>query len=498
MDVFNQRLLGNVHPSDWVNPNYAGKYNIVVVGAGTAGLVTAAIAAGLGAKVALIERHFMGGDCLNVGCVPSKALIRASRVAAECRRARDFGVNAPLDFDVDFAQVMERMRRLRSQISPNDSAARYRELGVDVYFGDAQFIGLDAVRVGDRELKFKKAVIATGARAAHPPIDGLREAGYLTNETIFSLTERPKHLAVIGGGPIGCELAQAFRRLGSRVTIVEGAPRFLPREDPDAAEVLAKSFARDDIRIRLGCQVQRVEKSPDGTTIHLLRSNEPEKLVVDTVLVGVGRVPNVDFMGLEAAGVEFDSQKGVIVDDNLRTSNPSIYAAGDVCSKFKFTHTADFAARIVVQNALFPFLPKRKVSDLVIPWCTYTDPEIAHVGLYEHELKDGGMDFDTLTVHFSDVDRAILDGEDDGFLKVHVDPKGYILGGTLVAGHAGDMISELSLAMVGRLKIGTLGNTIHPYPTQAEALRKAADLYNRKKLTPARKKLLARLMSVLR
>ncbi len=498
MDAFNQRLMLNVHPSDWQNPSYSGRYNIVVVGGGTAGLVTASIAAGLGAKVALIERHFLGGDCLNVGCVPSKAIIRASRVAAECRRAPDFGVGAAVDPNIDFGQVMERMRRLRSQISPNDSATRYRDLGVDVYFGDAQFIGLDEIRVGDRELRFKKAVIATGARAAHPPIEGLKEAGYLTNETIFSLVERPRHLAVVGGGPIGCELAQAFRRLGSRVTIIEGAPQFLPREDPEAAAVLSKAFARDDIHVRLGTQVKRVEKTRDGTVIHLQTDGTEDTLVVDSILVGVGRTPNVDSMGLEAAGVKFDRQKGVSVDDFLRTSNSNIYAAGDVCSRFKFTHTADFAARIVIQNALFPFLPKRKFSSLVIPWCTYTDPEIAHVGAYAQELEDRGETFDTLTVHFSDVDRAILDGDDEGFLKVYVDPKGVILGGTLVASHAGDMISELTLAMVGGLKIGSLGNTIHPYPTQAEALRKAADLYNRKRLTPGRKKILARLMSALR
>ena len=498
MDIYNEQLVQNVHPPEWINPTPDGKYNLVVVGAGTAGLVSAAIAAGLGARVALIEKHLLGGDCLNVGCVPSKALIGASRAASDSNNGTGFGVHAAVNTDLRFAEVMERMRRLRAQISPNDSAARFKDLGVDVYFGDACFVDGSSIEVAGSVLKFKKAIIATGAHAIRPRIDGLDEAGYHTNETIFSLTERPARLAVIGGGPIGCELAQAFQRLGSNVTIIEGLAQFLPREDTDAAAILARALQQDGVQIRLGATVTQVERGPTGTTIHFDQNHSPHSVTVDEILVGVGRAPNVDDMGLDAAGVRFDTRTGVEVDDRLQTSNANIYAAGDVCSQFKFTHTADFAARIVVQNALFPFLPKRKFSDLVIPWCTYTDPEVAHVGAYEHELAAAGTTFDTLTVHLSEVDRAILEGDVEGFLKVHVDKRGKILGGTLVASNAGDMISELTLAMVAGVRIGTIGNTIHPYPTKAEVLRKAADAFNRKRLTPGRKRILARLMSALR
>lgn len=498
MDIYNEQLVQNVHPPKWINPTPSGRYNLVVIGAGAAGLVTAAIAAGLGARVALIEKHLLGGDCLNVGCVPSKALISASRAAAAAKDGTGFGVHAAANPDVRFADIMERMRRIRSQISPNDSAARFRSLGVDVYFGEARFLDGSSIEVAGTVLKFKKAVIATGARATRPSIDGLDDAGYHTNETIFSLTERPDRLAVIGGGPIGCELAQAFQRLGSNVTILEGLTRFLPREDADAAAILARTLQQEGVHIRLGANVTRVERGPTGTTIHFEQDGSVHSVTVDEILVGVGRTPNVDHMGLEAAGVKFDKASGVEVNDHLQTSNPNIYAAGDVCSQFKFTHIADFAARIVAQNALFPFLPKKKFSGLVIPWCTYTDPEVAHVGAYEHELAAAGTVFDTLTVHLSEVDRAILDGDDEGFLKVHVDKRGKILGGTLVARHAGDMISELTLAMVAGVHIGTIGSTIHPYPTKAEVLRKAADAFNRKRLTPGRKRVLARLMSALR
>lgn len=498
MDAFNEQLVQNAHPPEWTNPTPDGRYNLVVVGAGTAGLVTAAIGAGLGARVALIEKHLLGGDCLNVGCVPSKAIISASRAAADARNSSALGVHSVGEPDVQFSEVMERMRRLRAKISPNDSAARFRDLGVDVYFGEARFLGPSTIQVGDASLKFKKAVIATGARAARPPIEGIEEAGYYTNETIFTLTERPERLAVIGGGPIGCELAQAFQRLGSQVTIIEGLAQFLPREDPEAAAVLAAALRRDGVQIQLGAKVTRVEQRGAAKTIHLELNNESQSITVDAILVGVGRVPNVDNLGLEAAGVKFDKRAGVEVNDNLQTSNSNIYAAGDICSPFKFTHTADFAARIVAQNALFPFLPKKKFSDLVIPWCTYTDPEVAHVGAYERELAESGVNFETITVHLSDVDRAILEGEDEGFLKVHVDSRGKILGATLVARHAGDIISEITLAMVSGIRIGMIGNTIHPYPTKAEVLRKAADAFNRKRLTPGRKRMLARLMAAMR
>jgi pyruvate/2-oxoglutarate dehydrogenase complex dihydrolipoamide dehydrogenase (E3) component/uncharacterized membrane protein YdjX (TVP38/TMEM64 family) len=486
-DGFNRKLLDAVHPEDWTNPEPPPRYHLVVIGGGTAGLVSAAGAAGLGARVALVERDLLGGDCLNVGCVPSKAVLRAARAAAAARTAGQFGVRTG-DVAVDFPAVMERMRRLRSTISAHDSADRFRGLGVDVYLGVGRFTGPDTVEVSGKTLRFRRAVIATGARAAAPDIPGLKEAGYLTNETVFNLTELPRRLAVVGAGPIGCELAQAFARFGSEVSLLGKHPTVLPREDADAAAVAARALERDGVKLLLGVQTVRAEKIGDVRVIHLADGREVR---ADAVLVGVGRAPNVEGLGLEAAGVEYDPKKGISVDDRLRTSNPRIYAAGDVCSRYQFTHAADAMARIVLKNALFP--GRAKIGDLVIPWCTYTDPEVAHVGLYEHEAKAKGIEVDVFVQEMRDVDRAVLDGDEDGFVKVVV-RKGTdrIVGATIVAAHAGEMISEITLAMVARRGLDTLGRTIHPYPTQAEALRKVADAWNRTRLTPFVKGLFAR------
>ncbi|RLE36162.1 MAG: FAD-containing oxidoreductase [Acidobacteria bacterium] len=492
-DEHNLKLLTNVHPVDWVNPEPVKRYNLVVVGAGTAGLVSAAGAAGMGAKVALIERHLMGGDCLNVGCIPSKTIIRAARALADVRSAGRFGVQVPEGSRVDFAAVMERVRRIRADISPHDSAHRFRdEYGVDVFLGGGRFTGPDTVEVGGATLRFERAVIATGARAAVPSIPGLAEAGFLTNETIFNLVEQPARLAVLGGGPIGCELAQTFARLGTKVTIIEMAEHFLPREDADAVAVLRTAFESDGVDVWLGTQLERVEIRGGVKVLHLVADSRRTTLEVDAILVGVGRAPNVDGLGLEAANVSFDRQ-GVEVNDFLQTSNPRIYAAGDVCSPFKFTHAADFMARAVIQNAFFGFAGKKRVSSLTIPWCTYTDPEIAHVGLYEHDAAAQGVELTTFTVPMAGVDRAIAEGEEEGFVKVHV-KKGtdQIVGATVVARHAGEMISELTTAMVGKVGLGRLASVIHPYPTQAEAIRKAGDLFNRTRLTEGRSKLLRR------
>ncbi|HEV3255619.1 MAG TPA: FAD-containing oxidoreductase, partial [Gemmataceae bacterium] len=369
-DEHNGRLVANVHPPDWVSPEPAPRYNLVVIGAGTAGLVTAAGAAGLGAKMALVERELLGGDCLNVGCVPSKALIRAARAAAQVRDAAQFGIQIPPGVQVDFPAVMKRMRRLRAGISPHDSAARFRSLGVDVYLGEAAFTGANRVEVAGKTLRFRRAVIATGARAHRAPIPGLAEAGFLTNETVFALTERPPRLAVIGAGPIGCELAQAFARFGSRVHVLGNDPQILPREDPDAAERIEKALRRDGVEFTLKCQISRVEKRGHEKVVHLTGGQGQQQVVVDEILIGAGRVPNVDGLNLDAVGVRYDKRDGVAVNDRLQTTNPNIYAAGDVCSRFKFTHAADAMARIVLQNALFK--GRARASALTIPWCTYT------------------------------------------------------------------------------------------------------------------------------
>jgi len=499
LDAHNLRLLANVHPADWKNPEPAPRYNLVVLGAGTAGLISAAVAAGLGAKVALVERHLMGGDCLNVGCVPSKSVIRASRLVEEARRARELGLPAFARDSVDFGAAMERMRRIRAQISREDSAARFRdELGVDVFLGEARFTARDRVEVGGRSLRFAKAVIATGARAALPPIPGLAQARPRTNETIFELTERPRRLAVIGGGPVGAELAQAFGRLGCEVTIVEAGARLLPREDADAAEIVQRRLAAEGVRLLLGASVEQVESRGQGQVLRVREAGGAvSELLADEILVAVGRLPNVEGLGLEAAGVEVDAHAGIRANDHLQTSNPRIYAAGDVCMNWKFTHAADAAAKIAVQNALF--LRTKRLSSLVMPWCTYTDPEVAHVGLYERDAAERGIAVSTYLVPLEQVNRAVTDGEEEGFVKLHVKRgSDRILGATIVAAHAGEMISEVTLAIVGKLGLGTLLGVIHPYPTQAEGIKRVAGAWVRTRATPFVKRALAGWMSLRR
>ncbi|MEX2583565.1 MAG: mercuric reductase [Gemmatimonadota bacterium] len=485
-DEHNRKLAANVHPLDWSNPTPADRYHLVVVGAGTAGLVTAAIAVALGARVALVERKLMGGDCLNVGCVPSKAVLAAARAWRSAVGAGRLAGPAAAG-EGDFGAVMERMRRLRSEISEHDSAARFSTLGADVFFGQASFIGSDTIRVGDSALRFRRAVIATGTTAAVPPIEGLVEAGYLTNETVFSLTALPPRLAVIGGGAIGCELAQAFAAFGSRVTVLEGEARILGADDPDAAALVARSLQNDGVDIVTGAKVRSVTRTHATRTLRWEAGGERHELECDEVLVGVGRSPNVEGLGLETVGVRSDGREGVEVDDRLQTSNSSIYAIGDVAGPARFTHVADAHARLVVRNALF--YGRGKVSDLVIPWCTYTSPELAHVGLRHDEVVERGADVDSITVPFSSVDRAILDGEEEGFLRVHL-ARGSdrILGATIVGEEAGELISQITQAMVAGVGLGKLSATIFPYPTRAEIIRKAADAWGRQRLTPTARK----------
>jgi pyruvate/2-oxoglutarate dehydrogenase complex dihydrolipoamide dehydrogenase (E3) component len=482
-DEHDRRLIENCHPPNYVNPTPTGKYNLVAIGAGAAGLVSAGGAGSLGARAAIIERALMGGDCLNVGCVPSKAVIRAARAVYDLRRASEFGVHLASEPQINFAEAMERMRRLRARISPNDSVARFKnEFGVDVYLGDASFVSPTAIEVDSKRLEFDRAVIATGGRPAELPIPGLKETGCFTNENIFKLTELPQRLAVIGGGPIGCELAQAFSRFGSRVTIINDVAQILPREDGDAAQIVHRQLEREGMVIINRARIIRVEQRGVDKVIVYLSDGKESEVACDAILSAAGRSPNVEGLNLEAAGVEY-SRDGVIVDDYLRTSNPRIYAAGDICSKFKFTHAADAMARAVLRNALF--FGRAKMSAMTMPWVTYTDPEVAHVGFYEADARSAGFDVATITASFEDVDRAILDGEDEGFARVHYDRKtGKILGGAIVARHAGEMISELTLAIANGLKVGALAETIHPYPTQTEALRKLGDAYNRARLTP--------------
>ena len=485
-DDYNQKTQENVHPSDWTNPTPDGRYNLVVIGAGTAGLVTAAGAAGMGAKVALIERKWMGGDCLNVGCVPSKAIIRSARAAEAVRHSDSFGVQAQ-DPVIDFPAAMERMRKLRSDIAPNDSAARFKDLGVDMYLGQASFEEGNRVRVGEQVLKYKKAVIATGARASAPPIPGLENVPYLTNETLFSLTEKPTSLGVIGAGPIGCEMAQTFASLGTRVVQLERSSHILPKEEKDAGAIVETHLRSVGVELYKKANNLSVQKTETGIELTFEQNGAKRTETVEQLLVAVGRAPNLEGLELEKVGVA-THEKGVEVDDHLRTTNPDIYACGDVCSPFQFTHAADFMARIVIQNSLF--MGRKKMSDLVIPWCTYTTPEVARVGLSSEDAETQGIEIDTYTMEMAEVDRAILDGETDGFVRIHTKKgSGKILGATIVASHAGDLINEIVLALNQGIGLGSLANSIHPYPTQAEAVRRVGDLYNRTRLTPKIKSL---------
>ena len=489
-DIHDRQLIENCHPPRWSNPTPAGKYNLVVIGGGTAGLVTAAGAVGLGAKVALIERNLLGGDCLNIGCVPSKGILRAARAAHDARSVTEFGIRQSADPQISFAAAMERMRRLRAGISEHDSAQRFRKLGVDVFIGNGRFVDRQNIEVDGKRLQFDRAVIATGARAAEPPISGLPDAGYYTNETIFTLTELPRRLAVIGAGPIGCELAQCFQRFGSQVTLLTDGAEILPREDRDAAAIVRAQIEKDGAVILTGAKIHSAARRDGAKCLSFTIGDRPMALACDAILVAVGRAPNLEGLALDTAGVRY-GMRGVDVDAHLRTSNPRVYAAGDVCSRYQFTHAADAMARIVIANALF--LARRKATDLVMPWCTYTDPEIAHAGYYEKGALAAGYEVATLTQSFSAVDRAILDGETEGFARIHYDRKsGRVLGGTIVARHAGEMLGELTLAITAKQTMDVLSSTIHSYPTQAEALRKIGDAYMRTKLTPTIKKVFAK------
>ena len=432
-----------------------------MIGGGTAGLVTAFGAAGLGARVALAERGRLGGDCLNTGCVPSKSLLRSARAVRDVRAAAGVGVQAGTPA-VDFGAVMARMQARRARLAHHDSAERLRAAGIDFYPEHASFAGPREVVVGARRLRFARAVIATGARPSVPPVPGLEAAGFLTSETVFDLGTLPRRLLVIGAGPIGCELAQAFALFGSDVSVHDVADRPLPREDPDASAVVRRSLEADGVRFALGAPIARVDAGD-----------------ADAILVATGRAPRVDGLDLEAAGVRHGRQ-GIEVDDRLRTSNPRVFAAGDAASPWQFTHAADALARIAVQNALF--FGRRRASALVIPWVTYTEPEVARVG---------AIDGDAVTVPLAEVDRAVIDDRTDGFIRVH-HARGRVRGCTIVAPYAGELIGHVADLMRRGGTLGDLSAVVFPYPTYAEGLRKAGDAWRRGLLTPAAKWLLRR------
>jgi pyruvate/2-oxoglutarate dehydrogenase complex dihydrolipoamide dehydrogenase (E3) component len=471
-------FLRRVRPEDWQNPAPRSRYDLAIVGAGPAGLVAAEAAARLGFLVALIERNRIGGNSLNVGSVPSKAIIRTAGVYGTMREAEEFGAPVPNEPALEFEKVMARMRRIRTRISGYNSAHNLAALGVDIFFGNARFERPDVLLADDTRLHFKKALIAVGARPKAPDIPGLDKTGYLTSSTIFEMTALPKRLAVIGGGPLGCELAQAFCRLGSQVIIVQNDPKFLPREERDAAEILSRSMARDGVEIRLNTTVVGARREGDATILETVNDDVKRDVHADEVLLSVGRAPNVEDLCLEAAGVAFDTNKGVQVDDFLRSTNPDIYAAGDACLSLKFTNAAQSSARTAVQNALMQ--AQQRQSDSIIPWCTYCDPEIAHIGLHVWEARQQSIPIKSFTVLMHDVDRAITDGEETGFVKIHTaEGTDKILGATIVASRASELINEMAVIMNAGIGLKALAAIAHTYPAQSEAIMLAAQAYVR-------------------
>lgn len=477
-----QTLLRRLHPADWINPVPRGLYDLVVVGAGPAGIAAAEFAARQGFRVALVEKHCIGGNSLNTGSVPSKALIRTARAYATPSEAEKFGVPVPEKPALDFGAVIARLRAVRTRIAAYHSVHALTQAGIDVFFGDARFESAESVSTGDTRLHFKRALIATGARPKPSDIPGLDAVGYRTSATIFDMTALPGRLAVIGGGPLGCELAQAFCRLGAHVTIVQNDPKFLPREERDAAEILSRSMARDGVVIRLNTTVVGAHKNGDAKVLETINNDVKSNVEADEILLSVGRVPNTEHLHLDAAGIDRGADGGIGVDDHLRSSNPSVYAAGDVCTALKFTNVAQASARMAVQNALMQ--GQARQSELLIPWCTYCDPEIAHIGLHVWEARQQSLSVKTFTIMMHDVDRAITDGQDAGFVKIHIEEgSDKILGGTIVAARASEMINEVSVIMHGGIGMKALAKIMHTYPTQSEAIMLAALAYSRAQST---------------
>lgn len=455
-------------------------YNLVVLGGGSAGLVTAYLAAAVKARVALIEKERMGGDCLNRGCVPSKALLRAARLLADVRRAGELGLR-DTEIPFDFAAVMERVQQVVAEVAPHDSAERYRGLGVDVITGEARITTPHSIEVNGQILTSRAIVVATGARPLVPPIPGLDRINYLTSDNLWNLRELPRRLVVLGGGPIGCELAQAFARFGSAVTLVELAPRLLIREDEEVSALLAARFAAEGIRVLTGHRAQKVRTDGDRRMLLCEADGAPVVIEFDAILVAVGRAPRVEGFGLEELGVELSERGTLKADALLRTTIPSIFCAGDVTGPYQFTHSAAHQAWYVAVNALFAPFKTFKVDYRVIPWATFVDPEVARVGLNEQEAKAQGVAYELTRYELAELDRALADGAAEGFIKVLTKPgSDRILGATVVGRHAGETIAEFVSAMKHNLGLNKILGTIHIYPTFAEGNKAVAGVWKRK------------------
>jgi pyruvate/2-oxoglutarate dehydrogenase complex dihydrolipoamide dehydrogenase (E3) component len=471
-----ETYLQRVRPDGWTNPQPRGVYDLIVIGAGPGGIAAAELAVRLGHSVALIERHRLGGNSLNSGSIPSKALVSTARIFANTCEVEEYGIPVPPEPAPDFSKVMEHMRRIRARVAAYHSADKLTAQGIDVFFGAARFNGKDAIRIADTSLRFSKALIATGARPKSSDIPGLDQIGYCTSASIFNMTGLPKRIAVIGGGPLGCEMAQALRRLGAQVTIIQNDPKFLPREERDAAEILSRAMARDGVEIRLNTTVTGARIQNGAKILETVNNDVKTDIETDLVLLSIGRVPNVEDLGLEQIGVAFDHKRGIVIDDFFQTANPDIYAAGDVCMELKFTNAAQASARMAVHNALKG--GRGRCSTLLIPWCTYCVPEIAHIGMHVWDARKQSVPVKSFTIMMQDVDRAITDGQDTGFVKIHIqDGTDKILGTTIVATRASELINEMSVIMNAGIGMKALAQIVHTYPAQSEGIMLAAAAY---------------------
>jgi pyruvate/2-oxoglutarate dehydrogenase complex dihydrolipoamide dehydrogenase (E3) component len=475
-DAERERFLRRVRPQDWENPVPGARYDLVVIGAGPAGLAAARAARTAGRSVALIESHWLGGNSLNAGSIPSKSLIRTGRAFEAFINSRQFGGPDTNEPPADLAAAMRRMRQIRSRIAEYCSVDRLVQQGVDVFFGAACFAASKSLSVESSELRFDKAMIATGARPNLCAIPGLEEAGYLTSRSFFDIETLPERLGIIGGGPLGCEMAQAFAHMGSHVTILQSEPKFLPREERDAAEILSLSLSRSGVDTRLNTQVNRVRVENGEKWIDAEFMGSKYSLPVDQILLSTGRSANTESLNLSAVGVGCEPDGRIKINDWFCTDNPDVYAAGDVCMEHKFTNIAEASGDMAVTNAFG--LGERRLSGMTIPWCTYCDPEIARVGMNIWDAKRQSIAVKTYTVMMQDVDRAITDGRDDGFVKIHVrEGTDEILGATIVASRASEMINEVAVIMHAKLGLKQVAGILHTYPTQSDAIRLAALAY---------------------